>query len=246
MTGRIFITGDKHGTFSPFFGLTEKNELYPEDVLLITGDASYVWNEEYPLKVETLQQLFPGTVAFIDGNHENHALLNGMETQIWNGGQVHRVGERVYHLMRGELYIIYGNRIFTFGGARSVDVDRHKEGDSWWKEEGRSWWKEEEPTPEEIEYGNSQLVRYLDQIDYVITHETPLMARAFISRAKDVDEDYLLPALFDNWYQRLESAPNFKKWYFGHMHVDQLITPKLRALHSNILPLGEETRMRWF
>ena len=238
MTGRIFITGDKHGTFSPFFGLTEKNELYPEDVLLITGDASYVWNEEYPLKVETLQQLFPGTVAFIDGNHENHALLNGMKTQIWNGGQVHRVGERVYHLMRGELYIIYGNRIFTFGGARSVDVDRHKEGDS--------WWKEEEPTPEEIEYGNCQLVRYLDQIDYVITHETPLMARAFISRAKDVDEDYLLPALFDNWYQRLESAPNFKKWYFGHMHVDQLITPKLRALHSNILPLGEETRMRWF
>lgn len=245
MAGRIFITGDKHGTFSPFFGLAERNELNAADVLLITGDAGYVWNADYPLKVDTLQQIFPGTVAFIDGNHENHALLNGMAIQTWNGGRVHRVGERVYHLMRGELYTIYGNRVFAFGGARSVDVDRKKEGSSWWKEEGRSWWKEEEPTPEEIEYGGQQLMRHLDEIDYVITHETPLLARAFIARSKEVDEDYLLPALFDEWYQRIEAAPRFKKWYFGHMHVDQLITPKLRAIHNSILPIGEETRMRW-
>jgi len=246
MAGRIFITGDKHGTFTPFFGLAEKNDLQPEDILLITGDAGYVWDEEYPLKIETLQQLFPGTVAFIDGNHENHVLLNGMETVIWNGGRAHRVGERVYHLMRGELFTIYGNRIFTFGGARSVDVDRHEGGSSWWKKEGSSWWKEEEPTEEEIAYGREQLMRHADTIDYVITHETPLMARAFISRSKEVDDDYPLPALFDEWYRTLESAPNFKKWYFGHMHADQVITPKLRALHSNILPLGEETRVRWF
>ena len=51
---------------------------------------------------------------------------------------LHRVGERVYHLMRGELYDLYGSRVFTFGGARSVDVDRREDGFSWWKERGES------------------------------------------------------------------------------------------------------------
>jgi len=246
MAGRIFITGDKHGTFSPFFGLAEKNELHADDVFLIAGDAGYVWDTDYGVKIETLQQLFPGTVAFIDGNHENHALLAAAPIELWNGGQVHRLGERVVHLMRGELYTIHGQNIFTFGGARSVDVDRHKEGTSWWIEEGRSWWPEEEPTAQEIARGEEKLREHLGEIDYIITHETPLFARASIARAKEVDADYALPEVFDRWYRMAEAAPKFKKWYFGHMHVDQLITPKLRALYSNVLPLGEEERIRWF
>lgn len=246
MTGRIFVTGDKHGTFSPFFGLAEKNQLYDSDVLLIAGDAGYVWNEDYATGITTLQQLFPGTVAFVDGNHENHTLLNQMEVQEWNGGRVHRVGERVYHLMRGELYSIYGSNIFAFGGARSVDMDRMEDGFSWWKEAGASWWPEEEPMEEEMAYGQRQLTAHLNEIDYVLTHETPLFARASIRRSKAVDPDYRLPALFDEWYRQLEGAPRFRKWYFGHMHVDQLITPQLRALHSNVLPIGQEEKLRWW
>lgn len=245
MNGRILITGDKHGTFGPFFGLAQRNDLRETDVLLIAGDASYVWREDYHANITTLQQLFPGTVAFVDGNHENHALLNAMEVSLWNGGRVHQIGSRVLHLMRGELYNIYGTRIFAFGGARSVDVDRRDDGFSWWKQEGSSWWREEEPSPDEIAYGQRQLEAHLDEIDYVITHETPLMARASITRSKAVDPDYPLPALFDRWYETLSAAPRFKKWYFGHMHVDQSITPQLRAIHSNILPIGEETPLPW-
>lgn len=237
MTGRIFITGDKHGTFSPFFGLAEKNDLHPSDILLIAGDASYVWDADYRSNITTLQQIFPGTIAFVDGNHENHVLLNGMTVETWNGGKTHQVGERVYHLMRGEVYSIYDTCIFTFGGARSVDVDR--------RVSGLSWWREEEPTAEELEYGRQQLTKHLDRIEYVITHETPLFARASISRTKVIDPDYSLPAVLDSWYEMIANAPRFQKWYFGHMHVDQIITPQLRAIHSNILPLGEETRLRW-
>lgn len=245
MTGRIFITGDKHGTFGPFFGLAERNQLQEEDILLITGDAGYVWDQNYPTQIQTLEQLFPGAVAFVDGNHENHALLNALPEEMWNGGRVHRVGERVYHLMRGELYDLYGSRVFTFGGARSVDVDRREDGFSWWKERGESWWPEEEPSAEEIAYGQRQLTEHLDEIDYVITHETPLLARGAIARSKTIDPDYQLPALFDTWYALLEGAPRFRQWYFGHMHVDQVITPKLRGLHNQILPLGGEERVRW-
>ena len=237
MTGRIYITGDKHGTFVPLFSLAEKVELRDTDILIIAGDAGYVWNEDYRYNVESLQQIFPGTITFIDGNHENHALLNSFEIIQWNGGKAHCVGERVYHLMRGEVYSIYGNNFFTLGGARSVDKDR--------REEGVSWWKEEEPTQEEIEYGRKQLIHHADEIDYVITHESPLFARSHISRPKRIDEDYHLPALLDEWYEIISKAPRLKKWYFGHMHVDQLITPQLRAVHNDILLVGDEEPVRW-
>lgn len=237
MTGRIFITGDKHGTFNPLFGFAEKVELKSTDVLIIAGDAGYVWNDDYRYKVDTLEQIFPGTVAFIDGNHENHVLLNSLNTSQWNGGKVHQVGERVYHMMRGEFYSIYGKNFFTFGGARSNDKDR--------REEGVSWWKEEEPTLAEIEYGKEQLMKHSNKIDYIITHETPLFARSFISRFKHIEHDYHLPSLFNDWYKMISEGLRFKKWYFGHMHVDKLITPQLRGLHNEILLVGEEKSIQW-
>ncbi|WP_352401152.1 metallophosphoesterase [Anaerotignum sp.] len=232
MTGRILITGDKHGTFLPLFSLAEKAELKKHDILIITGDAGYVWNEDFSYGIETLQQIFPGTMVFVDGNHENHALLNNLEICQWNGGKVHRVGERVYHLMRGEVYSIYGSNFFTFGGARSVDKDR--------REEGISWWKEEEPTLEEIQHGRKQLVEKYSEIDYIITHETPLFAREYISRFKQIDKDYNFPTHLEEWYHFIEKSSRFKKWYFGHMHVDQVITPKLRGVHTDIILVDEE------
>lgn len=237
MTGRIFITGDKHGTFVPLFTFAEKVELRDTDILIIAGDAGYVWNNDYRYGVESLQQIFPGIIAFVDGNHENHALLNSLEISQWNGGKIHRVGERVYHLMRGEIYSIYGKNFFTLGGARSVDKDR--------REEGESWWKEEEPGAEEIEYGRKQLIHHVDEIDYVITHESPLFARSHISRPKLIDMDYHLPALLDEWYQIILNGSRFKKWYFGHMHVDQLITPQLRGVHNDILVIGDKEPVPW-
>ena len=234
---RIFITGDKHGTFLPLFGLAEKEDIRETDILIIAGDAGYVWDEDYPYVVETLQQTFPGTIAFIDGNHENHALLNAIKVREWCGGKVHQIGERVYHLMRGEMYSVYGKNIFTFGGARSNDKDR--------RVEGVSWWQEEEPSPEEMVYGQEQFLKYINKIDYVITHETPLFARKHISRAKPTEADYSLPELLDDWYMMISSAPQFKRWYFGHMHVDQSITDQLRAIHSDIVLLGEEKKFSW-
>ena len=167
MAGTIYITGDKHGTMLPLFGLASNNDLQKEDVLIITGDAGFVWDETYGKTIATLEQTFPGTTVFVDGNHENHDLLNAMEIMEWNGGRVHKVGERVFHLMRGEVYTICGQTIFAFGGARSSDrSDR--------RIEGISWWKGEEPTPEEIAYGTEQLKRCLPKLDYVITHDETL------------------------------------------------------------------------
>ncbi len=236
--GNVYITGDKHCSFRPFFGLRDKGLVQENDILIITGDAGYVWDEEYMTKIRTLEQLFCGTLAFIDGNHENHSILNRLPVSHWQGGRVHRISDRVFHLMRGEIYEIGGERYFTFGGARTVS--RYVEG-----VEGIDWWIGEEPSRDEVDYGHRQLAAHISDIDYVITHEAPLQARDRISRVKRIDPDYMLPSILQDWYEMLTAAGNLKRWYFGHMHVDQQITPYLRAIHNNILQAGTETRLHW-
>lgn len=237
-TGKVYITGDKHGSLRPFFGLAERKAVNEEDVIIITGDAGYVWDEEYMLKINTLEQLCPATIAFIDGNHENHPLLDGMEVSSWNGGRVHRIGNRVLHLMRGEIYTIFGEKYFTFGGARTVS--RYVEG-----VEGIDWFLREEPDAGELRSAERVLLDNIDDIDYVITHEAPLLARDHISRIKRVDDDYILPSVLDEWYIKAAGYGRLKKWYFGHMHADQEITPFLRGIHNNFVEAGSESRLSW-
>ncbi len=238
MTGKVYITGDKHGSLRPFFGLAERGLIQSSDYMIITGDAGYVWDDDYMLKVGTLEQLFPGTICFIDGNHENHRLLNSFPVSEWQGGRVHRLGERVYHLLRGEIFEINGDSYFTFGGARTVS--HFVEG-----VEGIDWWLGEEPTEEELEYGKNRLGQHLHKIDYVITHEAPLFARTDIGRVKRIDEDYRLPEILEDWYRRISAEGRMKKWYFGHMHVDQQIRPDLRAIFNNIVEIGTEEKLNW-
>lgn len=231
--GKIFVTGDKHRTFVPLFWLAEKEKLDESDVLIIAGDAGYVWDQDYPHDIESLQQIFPGTITFVDGNHENHFLLNHMPVETWNGGKVHRIGARVLHLMRGEIYSISGKTFFVFGGAKSSDQDR--------RQEGVSWWKEEEPTPLEVAYARQQLARYQDEIQYIITHEAPRFVREHIVKKKSMEPVYSLPEELDQWYVQMENRPQFQKWFFGHMHVDQVITDKLQGVYHQFLRLNEST-----
>lgn len=236
--GKVYITGDKHGSFRPFFGLSEKGLICEDDIMIIAGDASYVWDEDYMTKIQTLEQLFPGNLCFIDGNHENHQILNGLPVSEWCGGRIHRVGKRVFHLLRGEIFEIRGSRYFTFGGARSVS--KYVEG-----VEGIDWWTGEEPSEEEIRRGRQQLLQNIDKVDYIISHEAPLFAREKIPRVKRIDPDYALPSVLQEWYEKVQECGHLRKWYFGHMHVDQQISPTLQCIHNSVLDVETEERIRW-
>ena len=72
-------------------------------------------------------------------------MLNNYPIEIWNGGKVHKIRKNIYHLMRGQVFILEGKKFFTFGGATSVDKAN--------RTEFISWWKEEMPTGAEFELG---------------------------------------------------------------------------------------------
>jgi len=239
MEGRILITGDKHGSFRSFFGLKEHSPLYESDILIITGDASYVWDSDYINKITTLKQLFPGTVAFIDGNHENHEILSGLPVSVWNGGKVHQIGDRVFHLMRGEIYTIRGKKFFALGGARYAAI-LDKQG-----EEGKDWWSGEEPDKAELEYAERNFIKNLDSINYVITHEGPLAVRSQIKKFKPIPQDYKLPDVLNNWYNEIHGKSNFKKWYFGHLHTDIDIDCDLTGIHNYFIDIDTGEKLYW-
>lgn len=85
-----------------------------------------------------------------------------------NEGKVHVIkrdkagNPKIIHLMRGQVFEIYGKKIFTFGGAYSID--------KYMRIPGFSWWPEEMPTDLEMEEGNRNLSMYNYEVDYILTH----------------------------------------------------------------------------
>ena len=137
----FYITGDTHGTVD-WEKINTSN--FPEqkymstqnDFLIVTGDFGGIWDgaeqDRYVLKAYDQRNF---TTLFIDGNRENHDLLDKYPVEKWNGGKVHKISDRVIHLMRGQVYSIFGTTFFTMGGAESTDKEYRKEGESWWARE---------------------------------------------------------------------------------------------------------------
>ena len=134
------------------------------------------------------------------------------------GGKVGQIDERVFHLLRGEVYDIDGHVFFCFGGAHSIDQA--------YRIPRKSWWPEEIPTDDEIMHGSENLAANLDRIEYVITHEAPAIVRRqiYTHHSAEFGEPltYKLPSIFDNWLETVMfDAPNFKRWYCGHHHQNE-------------------------
>ncbi len=127
----IYLTGDIHGSIDirklSISGLTRAG-IAPtkDDYLVVCGDFGLIWawhgqNPEERHWLRWLGERPFGKVLFVDGNHENFDRLNALPVEEWRGGLVHRITDKVYHLMRGQVFDIEGVRLLALGGARSTD-----------------------------------------------------------------------------------------------------------------------------
>lgn len=224
----IYITGDTHipidiSKLSAKRWKEQKN-LTCNDYLIICGDFGGVWN----YKGETSEEKFwlkwldnkPFKVLFIDGNHECFPRLNEYPSENWNGGMIHKIRNNVFHLMRGQIFNIDGTKIFTMGGASSHDKEYRKEGINWWKDE----------LPNDYEYNKAyqNLKNCNFEVDIIVTHCASNYVMEKISNHYKRDK----LTCFLEWI-RLNVL--YDKWYFGHYHIDEVITNKDIALYHNIL-----------
>lgn len=143
----IYVTGDTHRNLDTLkLGLFADKipQLTKDDYVIICGDFGGVWAERTLEDDLKIFENLPFTVLFVDGNHENFWLLNSYPVTEWHGGKVHIIKPDIIHLMRGQVFELEGNTIFTFGGATSVDKAFRVEGESWWAKEMlvmRNWTK---------------------------------------------------------------------------------------------------------
>ena len=233
----VFLTGDLHGMggsrrlAKPFFnagGLTR------DDYLIIVGDFGLVWKDldrdGARLGIDWISR-HPWTTLFIDGNHENHAALNSLPVEEWNGCRVHRLADNVIHIMRGEVFELEGIRYFAMGGAYSID--RHL------RTPGLSWWPEEVPSEEARAHALETLASVDWNVDVVLTHCPSVRGLDFCltrDQRAHIQEDE-----FMEWLQHeVDEKTTYKRWFFGHIHKDDPSKAPYTPLYYSVVQIEKD------
>lgn len=222
-SSKIFMTGDIHGYIDidklNASNFPEGKTLTKNDYVIICGDFGLVWgganqkSDRYWLK--WLSQK-PWTTLFVDGNHENHDLLNSYPVDMWHGGKIHRITDSIYHLMRGEIFEINGLNFLAFGGAFSHDI--------MYREEGISWWQNELPIQTEVDNALDHLEEHHHQVDIILTHDAPTdihdSLQLYPIDMSPYDVQYINIISF---LQSIKETTSYQYWFIGHYHINKNI-----------------------
>lgn len=244
----IWITGDTHGDWVHRLNMDsfpEQKEMTKDDYVIICGDFG-IWDDS-PAEQWNLtwleQRSF--TTLFVDGNHSNFDMLDSYLVDEWHGGKVHFIRPSVIHLMRGQIFDIDYKKIFTFGGASSHDInDGILELDdprlkAWRKDPNKmyrinhiSWWKEEMPNEKEMAEGRENLELAGNKVDFIITHCASSSTQAILSGG------FYEPDKLTNYLETIKSGIDYKRWFFGHYHINQAVSDKDISLFEQIIRIS--------
>lgn len=222
----IYVTGDTHQNINikkltiDFF--PEQKFMTKNDYVIICGDFGCVWNGSNSDKY--WQRWFDNknfTTLFVDGNHENFNLIKQYPISEWNGGKVQFITPSIIHLMRGEIYNIDGYSFFAMGGASSHDIE--------FRTENISWWKDELPNDQEYENAFKNLEKYNNKVDFIISHCCSDNVQNMIN------SNYVHDKL-TNFFRIIDETVEFKKWFFGHYHIDKDFG-KYRCLFEDVIKI---------
>lgn len=254
----IYITGDTHGKVQQRFStrnFPEQRDMTGDDYMIVLGDFGIIWDAHMSSEEKYLLRWLdekPWTTLFIDGNHENFSRLYSDEFEIVDfcGGKAQKISEKIYHLLRGEMYDIEGKTFFCFGGAASHDIDNliDPESDINWKRKrkdferkfmpyriiGKSWWTEELPSDAEKQYALDNLDERGWKCDYVLTHTPP--ASTVKAYASATGEDYE-PDDVSIFLEEIKEKISYRHWFSGHLHSNMNPTRKDHILYSEIVKI---------
>jgi DNA repair exonuclease SbcCD nuclease subunit len=211
----VFITGDTHGgqragdvKSIELWRSVRGADLSMDDYLIICGDCGVGW----PSHGDRFENWLLGigcTILFVDGNHDNHDMLDLLDSQEMFGADVGVVCTGIYHLRRGRIYNIDGHSYFSFGGGVSIDK-KHRT-------PGKSWWPEEIPSEEEFKFGMRNLIDADFKVDVILSHTAPSSVVAQMYKGYGGKKDDATTFMLQRFYESVE----FEKWYCGHFHTDQ-------------------------
>lgn len=141
-------------------------------------------------------------------NHENYDLLETYPITEWNGGKVQFINDSIIHLMRGQVYEINGKKIFTMGGAQSVD--RGAATHTVERDIHKIWWPQENITDEDMKEAWKNLDKVGNKVDYIVTHEVPQSVRMRMG--------FYLNDMNCERLEMIKETVDYKFWFTGHWH----------------------------
>ena len=125
--------------------------------------------------------------------------------------------------MRGQIYEIEDQTVFTMGGGISSDIDI--------RFENETWSSAEIPSKEELVEGVDNLEKYNGKIDLVITHEPPAKLKEFMllkeKKAANITG-------INTYLEEMSEVCSFSHWYFGSLHIDKYISQTHVSVFKNI------------
>ena len=246
----VWITGDTHGDWINRLNIDsfpEQKEMTKDDYVIICGDFG-IWDnskrEKYNLNWLDDK---PFTTLFVSGNHDNYDILDGLEVSEWHGGLVNHIRPSIIHLMRGQVFTIEDRTFFTFGGASSHDISDGilEPDDPDFKEKIRqldknpyslyrinhiSWWQRELPSEYEMKTGLDNLKKQNNKVDYIITH-SPSTSELYLMGGKGLYQSDILT----NYLEVVKANTEYKRHFFGHMHVNKALNDKDVCLYEQII-----------
>lgn len=95
-----------------------------------------------------------------------------------------------------------------------------------------SWWERELPNQEEMDEGRKNLAEPNNKVDFIITHCTSSSTQALLSQG-DFATDKLTEYL-----ETIKQTTEYKKWFFGHYHVDKAINEKDFCVFRKIMQIA--------
>ena len=255
--GKNFVIGDLHGNYcgeSNYLSKShfpEQNELTKEDVLIQLGDFGYVWF--YPKYIEGYKKDLHGlrelaskkfTTFVVLGNHENYDLIEELPIiEKWNGKVRELITTKgsIYFAIRGEIYIINGQKIFTYGGATSNTTNRfsreqYESGKLVRKKKYRygelkrvvsekvklkeiNIWEQENGSIEEQNYALDNLSKHNYKVDFILTHTIiPVIIKNLITEDEDNYEKF--HCITSEFLEKISLLTDFQEWHFGHLHLN--------------------------
>ena len=252
----VWISGDIHGnpvrlSTDSFYEQKEFSGNKDENIVIICGDFGLVWSRDGENKNEKYWldwlESKPFTTVFVDGNHENHIRFTTYPVKEWHGGKVHEIRPHVLHLMRGEVFTIEDKKFFAFGGASSHDIQDgvldyededwreqaralEKNGKYMYRIKGLTWWEYELPNEEEMKNGFDNLKKENNKVDYIITH-SPSTSELYLMSSKELYQSDILT----NYLEEIKANTEYKRHFFGHMHINKAINDKDICLYEQII-----------
>ena len=158
------FAGDIHGNLDHAKWLFRNAADNKVDYIIACGDFGYwahlKWGQKFLNEVARMAETNNIKLYWVDGNHENHDMLDDLVRKHGETNPIPTPNEWVMWIPRGCRFTIAGHTFMGYGGAYSVD----------WKDriEGHSWWRQELINEYAIDFVEPH------KVDVLVTHEAPL------------------------------------------------------------------------